>query len=295
MREMQRAETRNIEQGPEVSNLFGMQRTNACDGIYAQYIKNASANNGRIIPVSSVLEEVVDFCKQNLDVNVEAREYLFKQRRLSEEIAEQFKIGYCPSDLSALYKRVNPQKLREIGFIRDAESSQFPSRIIFPVWNQYGELVAIAGRILPKYFTGVRKYYNTLYAKSRILFGMNFALEKIKETSEALVTEGHLDVITSHEFGLTNVVGTCGTAFTFEHMMLLSRYAKRIRLLFDADEAGMKATKRVLGTEYPGVEVDSVSISKNEDLDSYLRKRGVDALKVLLHDDPLQKIRTRLI
>lgn len=245
--------------------------------------------------MSSVLEEVVDFCRQNLDINVEAREYLFEQRRLSKEIAEQFKVGYCPSDLSELYKRVSPQKLREIGFIRDAESSQFPSRIVFPVWNQYGELVAIAGRILPKYFTGARKYYNTLYAKGRTLFGMNFALEKIKETSEALVTEGHLDVITSHEFGLTNVVGTCGTAFTFEHMMLLSRYAKRIRLLFDADKAGMKATKRVLGTEYPGVEVDSVSISSNEDLDSYLRKKGVEALKVLLRNDPLQRIRTRLI
>lgn len=295
MREMQRTETRNIEQRPEVSNLFRVQRANASDRVHAQYVKNASTNDDRIVPVSSVLEEVVDFCRQNLDINVEAREYLFKQRRLSEEIAEQFKVGYCPSNLSALYKRVSPQKLREIGFIRDAESSQFPSRIIFPVWNQYGELVAIAGRILPKYFTGVRKYYNTLYAKSRTLFGMNFALEKIKETSEALVTEGHLDVITSHEFGLTNVVGTCGTAFTFEHMMLLSRYAKRIRLLFDADEAGMKATKRVLGTEYPGVEVDSVSISSNEDLDSYLRKRGVEALKVLLRNDPLQRIRTRLI
>lgn len=292
---MQGTETRSIEQRSEVSSLFRMQRTNASNGIHAQHSKDASANDYRIVPVSSELEEIVDFCKQNLDINAEAREYLFKQRGLSEGIAEHFKIGYCPSDLSALYKRVSPQKLREIGFIRDAESSQFPSRIIFPVWNQYGELVAIAGRILPKYFTGVRKYYNTLYAKSRILFGMNFALEKIKETSEALVTEGHLDVITSHEFGLTNVVGTCGTAFTFEHMMILARYAKKIRLLFDADEAGMKATKRVLGTEYPGVEVDSVSVSNNEDLDSYLRKNGVEALRKLLHgNDPLSKIRSRL-
>lgn len=293
---MQRAEARDIEQRSEVSGMLRMQRANASNGIHAQYSKDASANDYRIIPVSSELEEIVDFCKRNLDVNAEAREYLFKQRGLSEGIAEQFKIGYCPSDLSALYKRVSPQKLREIGFIRDAESSQFPSRIIFPVWNQYGELVAIAGRILPKYFTGVRKYYNTLYAKSRILFGMNFALEKIKETSEALVTEGHLDVITSHEFGLTNVVGTCGTAFTFEHMMILARYAKKIRLLFDADEAGMKATKRVLGTEYPGVEVDSVSVSNDEDLDSYLRKSGVEALRKLLQgNDPLSKIRSRLI
>jgi DNA primase len=95
--------------------------------------------------VSSVLEEIVDFCRQNLDVNAEACEYLFKERGLNKGIVEQFKIGYCPLDLSALYKRVSPQKLREIGFIRDAKSSQFPNRIIFPVWNQYGELVAIAG------------------------------------------------------------------------------------------------------------------------------------------------------
>lgn len=297
MREVQRTKTRSVEQGSEVSDMFRVSRANASDGIHAQYTKDASANNGRIVPVSSVLEEVVDFCRQNLDINAEASEYLFKQRGLSREIAERFKIGYCPSDLSALYKRVSPRELREIGFIRDAQVSQFPNRIIFPVWNQYGELVAVAGRILPKYFTGIKKYYNSLYAKSRVLFGMNFALKSIKETSEVLVTEGHLDVITSHEYGLTNVVGTCGTAFTFEHMMLLSRYAKKVRLLFDADKAGIKATKRVLETEYPGVEVDSVSIDngKGKDLDSYLREDGIEALKGLLRNDFFCKIRAKLV
>lgn len=242
-----------------------------------------------------ILHEIVDFCQEKLDINSRVKDYLFEKRKLTKDSITKFQIGFCPADISELFSKVDAQALREIGFIKDASHNYFSNRIIFPVWNQYNELVAIAGRILPEFFTGKMKYFNTLYSKGKILFGFNFAIPEVIRTSEVFVTEGHLDVVTAFQHNMTNVVGTCGTAFTFDHMMLLSRYAKNIKLLYDADTAGLKGAQRVLGKAYVGVNVQTVIWDKpGEDLDSYLTKYSAEALKRLISNNESELFKIRL-
>lgn len=220
-----------------------------------------------------ILQNIVDFCQKKLEISYEAKSYLAK-RNIDSSSIRTFEIGFCPVNMEDLFTKVDPVHLREIGFIKDASFSWFTNRIIFSVRDQYNKLVAIAGRILPQFFTGKRKYFNTFYLKSRVLYGLNQAIPFIRKTKEALVSEGHIDKITAFRYGINNLVSTCGTAFSFEHAMLLSRYAKVIKVIYDSDNAGITATEKILGKGYQGIEIQPVFLDKDEDVDSYLNKYG---------------------
>jgi len=181
-----------------------------------------------------------------------AREYL-RNRGLSGDVAREFKMGWAPDDWDALSRDlgVSIEMLKEVGlsFINKRGKAQdsFRARILFPIYSDIGEPVAFGGRILPG-STDPAKYKNssetTIYAKSRTLYGLNWAKSEIVTADEVIVCEGYTDVIGFHRAGIKRAVATCGTALTEEHVRLLKRFANKVVLAFDADAAGQGAAER---------------------------------------------------
>ncbi len=181
-----------------------------------------------------------------------ARDYL-RQRGISGEIARQFKLGWAPDEWDALAVGlgVPTDQLQDVGlaFInkRGRPQDSFRARVMFPIFTDAGEAVAFGGRVLPG-STDPAKYKNSsetiIYSKSKTLYGLNWAKQNVVAADEVVVCEGYTDVIGFHRAGLTRAVATCGTALTEDHVRMLKRFASKVVLAFDADQAGQGAAER---------------------------------------------------
>ena len=182
----------------------------------------------------------------------EARDYL-RKRGLAGDVARNFKLGYAPDDWDALCKALGSSAdvLRDtgLGFTNKAGRMQdsFRGRVMFPILTENGDPVAFGGRILPG-SSDPAKYKNssetTIYAKSKTLYGLNWAKNDVVAADQVIVCEGYTDVIGFHRSGVRRAVATCGTALTEDHVRLLKRYASQVVLAFDADAAGQGAAQR---------------------------------------------------
>jgi DNA primase len=182
----------------------------------------------------------------------EARSYL-KARGIGGDIARQFQVGWAPDDWDALSRGVGQPAplLREVGLAflnrRERIQDSFRGRILFPIRNENGEMVAFGGRILPG-SPDPAKYKNSsetaIYAKSKTLYGLSLAKAEIVAANQVIVCEGYTDVIGFHRAGVPRAVATCGTALTEDHVRLLKRFASRVVLAFDADAAGQGAAEK---------------------------------------------------
>jgi DNA primase len=181
-----------------------------------------------------------------------ARDYL-RSRGLSGEVARRFRLGWAPDDWDALARQsgIGGELLRSTGLAftnrRDRMQDAFRARVLFPIFSDNGEAVAIGGRVLPG-SEDPAKYKNSpetpIYSKSKTLYGLNWAKADIAASDQVVVCEGYTDVIGFHRAGVPRAVATCGTAFTQDHVRLLKRYASRVVLAFDADAAGQGAAER---------------------------------------------------
>ena len=181
---------------------------------------------------------------------------LLKKRDITEDIINTYNLGFAPDKFDTLYKTLkndfSDEILEKSGLIIKSSKGtyidRFRNRVIIPIRNENGETVAFGARAVKD--GEAAKYLNSseslIYNKSRILFGMDTALEAIKEQDGIIIMEGYFDVISAQAHGVKNAVGSCGTALTPEHVKLISRYTKsrRIYLSFDTDNAGINATKR---------------------------------------------------
>lgn len=203
----------------------------------------------------TAMEEAVEWYHQRLLTDPAARparDYL-RSRGLAGEIARQFKLGWAPDDWDALSRTAGIEaellRINGLAFTNRAGRMQdsFRARVLFPIFSDVGEPVAIGGRILPG-SADPAKYKNSsetpIYAKSRTLYGLNWAKAAVAAADQAIVCEGYTDVIGFHQAGVPRAVATCGTAFTEEHVRLLKRYASKVVLAFDADAAGQGAAER---------------------------------------------------
>ncbi len=182
----------------------------------------------------------------------EARDYL-RRRGLGGDIARQFQIGWAPDDWDQMSRDlgVGADLLRDTGLAfnnkRNRLQDAFRARVLFPIFTDAGEPVAFGGRILPG-STDPAKYKNSpetvIYAKSRTLYGLNWAKAEIATKGQVIVCEGYTDVIGFHRAGVKRAVATCGTALTEQHVQILKRYASHVVLAFDADNAGQGAADR---------------------------------------------------
>ena len=239
--------------------------------------------------------EATEWFHENLvkgKVGGPARDYL-KKRGIDRRIADDWQIGFAPDSWDAFptwaidrgYRR--PQILQS-GLIKpqdedrpDGEAyDRFRGRIMFPIHNDVGEVIAFSGRVLEKEAEGA-KYLNSpetpLFRKGRVLFGLHKTKRGLIEANCAIVCEGQLDLITVFEAGITNVVAPQGTAFTENQARILKRFVSEVVLCFDADTAGRKAAERSLDALLQNNLVVRVAeMPAGEDPDSVIRHRGKD-------------------
>lgn len=203
------------------------------------------------------LDLAVRFYQQSMVRTPKAVEYVFKKRGLSKEVVQQFRIGYSPVDdelLRALLKRgFKEQDLRDAGLVvtrRGRPSDMFRGRMMVPLADRQGRIVGFTARLVDDQ-PHAPKYINTpqtiLYDKGRQVFGLHLAKEAIRRVGYVVIVEGNLDVVSSHQAGIPQVVAAAGTALTEDHLRSLSRLTNDIRLSFDRDKAGIAATERAIG------------------------------------------------
>lgn len=186
----------------------------------------------------------------------EALEYIFKQRGLDKQTALAFRIGYAPNNGDALTKFLlskgfTADELKKGGLStqRRQLGDMFRGRIMIPLMDATGNVIGFTGRLLED-IPNAPKYLNTpqslIYDKSRHVFGLHLAKDSIRKTKYAVVVEGNMDVVASHQVGVKQTVATAGTAMTEQHLKALVRFTPDIRLSYDQDEAGLKAAERAI-------------------------------------------------
>ena len=214
------------------------------------------------------------------------REYL-KQRGITEETSQTFKLGFAPDSWEALsthlrQKGATQEQLEKSGLVVKKEEGgsydRFRGRLIFPVFDAQGKPVAFGGRTLDP--EGEPKYLNSpetpAYTKGRHLYGLNLTRDEIRRQGFAILVEGYLDLIVPYQFGVRNVVASLGTALTPEQVKLIGRFARKVVVNYDGDRAGVQAAKRAIETILAeDIEVKVLVLPDNADPDDFIRKHGV--------------------
>ncbi len=236
-----------------------------------------------------------------------AREYL-EARGISQDVAERFGIGYAPGDWESLRDAasvhgVEEGILLELGLVKKSENGErvydaFRNRIMFPIESVSGRVLGFGGRIIGKTGKGAPKYINSpespIFHKGATLYGLGWARNHIRKGKAALLVEGFMDVVSLAAVDIGNAVATLGTSLTREHAQLLRSYTTQVRILFDSDPAGLRATFRtadILLSE--GIRATVVTLPDGEDPDSLARSGGADA--VLGHVDQAVDVLDRKI
>ena len=237
--------------------------------------------------------EAAEWFQENLlkrDIGKPARDYL-KQRGIDRPVAKNWQIGYAPDEWDAFLKWAQQRgyqrrQLLQSGLVklRDEEKPEsdvydrFRGRVMFPICNDVGEVIAFSGRLLGKDDEGA-KYINSpetpLFRKGSVLFGLHKSKRALIDANCAIVCEGQLDLITLFEAGIANVVAPQGTAFTEAQARVLKRFVSEVVLCFDADAAGKKAAERSLDALLQNDLIVRVAeMPPGEDPDSLLRRNG---------------------
>ena len=179
-------------------------------------------------------------------------EYVFYKRNLNRWAVSEFKIGYAPGQGKMLYEALKKrgftkEELKTAGLLSAYDNDMFRDRMTVPFVDTGGDIIGFTARIIGK---GEPKYLNTsdtiLFNKSRFIFGLYNAKESIRRNGFVVIVEGNMDVISSHQAGVREAVATSGTAMTDQHLKILSNLTSDIRLAYDGDEAGVKATERAI-------------------------------------------------
>ena len=222
----------------------------------------------------------------------EARNYLYK-RGLTDDVLKHFMIGLAPAERSYLYQRLaddySERDLLDSGLFYLSEDNQFfdtfHNRIIFPLSNDQGKVIAFSGRVWQETDAQTAKYKNS---RATAIFNKSYELyhlERVKKGSgkapEVYLMEGFMDVIAAYRAGIENAVASMGTALTKEHVEHLKRFTQKVIISYDGDKAGQDATAKALN-ELGNVSVQVVQIPDSMDPDEYLQKNSPEDLAYLL-------------
>ncbi len=227
-----------------------------------------------------------------------AREYL-KQRGVQPETIKNFLLGYALPLWDGLLKHLqgrgcSPGEIEQAGLAITREDGKghydrFRDRIIFPIRNLQGKIIAFGGRIygtagqdgsLPKYMNSPE---TPVYTKGHHLYALDKARSGVTQAGGLVIVEGYLDALAAHQVGISNVVATLGTALTPEHLHLVRRFIHKVILVFDPDLAGIRAALRTVDLFISsGVHAQVVMLPGGEDPDSFIKNHGAEAFKDLL-------------
>ena len=243
--------------------------------------------------------EAAKFFFSNLMNNQNAKEY-FLNRGIKEETIKKFGLGFANDSWNSLMfylrkKGINDVLLEEAGLIsvnkeKGRKYDRFRNRVMFPVFDYQGRVIGFGGRVLddskPKYLNSPE---TLVFQKGTNLYGLNFALKHNMSERYFVIVEGYMDLISLHQYGITNVVASLGTALTINQARLLKRYADKVIISYDADMAGQMATLRGLEIlRTAGFDVRVLNIPQGKDPDEYVRSNGKEAfLKLINSAEPL--------
>ena len=251
--------------------------------------------------ILAVLEEATKFFEKELAGVSLARRYI-ASRGISDETVRDWRIGYAPAEWRSLYGY-----LQNLGYERDiimkaglikktvdeARSGEpydvFRDRVIFPLADSNGSIIAFSGRALTK--ETEPKYLNSpdtvLFTKSEVLYGLDKAKDQIRKRDYAVLVEGQIDLVLSHQYGVRNSVASSGTAFTRMHLERLKRLSSRIIIAFDGDPAGEKAAEKasILGISL-GLEVKVANLPEGLDPAEVIRKNSQEWKDILRESLP---------
>ncbi|HOO84306.1 MAG TPA: DNA primase [Prolixibacteraceae bacterium] len=214
----------------------------------------------------------------------------FRERGFRDDTIKKFQLGFCPDqkDLFTQNAQRNGYKmefLEETGLTikrDDWVRDRFSGRVIFPFHNLAGRVIAFGGRIL-KTDPKAAKYLNSpeseIYHKSKVLYGIYFAKNAIARTDKCFLVEGYTDVLSMHQAGIENVVASSGTSLTADQIRLVKRFTNNITIIYDGDQAGIKASLRGIDMVLEeGINVKVVPLPDGEDPDSFARSMNATAL-----------------
>ncbi len=236
----------------------------------------------------TAMDDALQFFQEQLSKSGPGKEYL-ERRGIDAESVKSWELGYAPDIGEALVQHLkrkgHPMDECKALFLIDQRTDgsyydKFRGRLIFPIRDERGDLVAFGGRLLGD---GNPKYINSsdtpLYRKSRVLYGMYRAKDALNATRRAVLTEGYLDVIACQRAGVTGALASLGTALSEDHAKLLRRWVDEVVILYDSDAAGQKAAERaidILGAE--GLAVRIALMPEGDDPDTLLKKEGPGAV-----------------
>lgn len=278
---------------------------------YVTAVRMLAERSGITIPDENIPESSKDVSRQRiLDMNREAakffhaslldkktgdeaRHYLLEERKLSMAVVNHFGLGYAPNSFGAVHDHLKKAGFTDeemiTGFLcgrgkNNSVYDYFRNRIIFPIIDVSGNVVAFGGRVMDN---SLPKYLNTsdtpAFKKSKNLFALNFAKEKCADM--LILCEGYMDVIALHAAGFEFAVATLGTAITQEQARIFSRYTKKVVISYDNDEAGQRAADKAFKyLQEVGLDVKILRMSGAKDPDEYIKKFGSEKFSGLLND-----------
>ncbi|MGB4849287.1 MAG: DNA primase [Saprospiraceae bacterium] len=218
----------------------------------------------------------------------------FEERAFRTKTIENFGLGYASQTAdgltsAALKAGFTKEILQRAGLMTQNDGDFFRHRVIFPIFNISGKVIAFAGRQLqnnkrsPKYINSPE---TEIYQKRKVLYGLFHAKKAIRDENNCFLVEGYTDVISLHQAGIENVVASSGTSLTPDQIRLIKRYAERITVLYDSDPAGIKAAMRGLDLILEeGIDVKLVLLPKDEDPDSFVQKSGMSGFKDFINQN----------
>ncbi len=237
--------------------------------------------------------EAARYFFSNLQKDKNAKEY-FTNRGMKEVTIKRFGLGYAKDGWQNLRmylkkKGFNEALMLEAGLVIRSQKGtiydRFRNRVMFPVFNIKGEVIGFGGRVLddskPKYLNSPE---TLVFQKGTNLYGLNFAIKNKIEDRYFIIVEGYMDLISLHQYGITNVVASLGTALTVNQARLLKRYADKVIISYDADVAGQTATLRGLEIlKEAGFDVRVLQIPQGKDPDEFVRSNGREAFLKLVN------------
>ena len=274
---------------------------------YVEAVKLLAQRGGLEMPEDKGYHKTAELKKRILEINRETANFYYRQlvsgsdkrglkyffdRKLKPETIKKYGLGYAPASWDGLSKHLSSlgytdnemiaANVRTISKNNKNVFDTFRERVIFPIIDLRGNIIAFGGRALGD---GIPKYLNTgdtpVFKKSRNLFSMNFA--KNSPVKKIILAEGYMDVIAINQAGFENVVATLGTALTPEQARLLRQYADEVVISYDSDDAGQKATARAINLLGDvGINTRIIKIENAKDPDEYIKKFGAQRFKMLI-------------
>ena len=291
----------NIDFITATRKLASMYNIEIADNEKDKYTKDLKS---QLLKINSL---ALNFFQQNLNSSngEKIKQYLI-DRNFNQSTIDTFNLGYSGTSPKALLEtlqknNLNANALKQSGLFYESDKGyfdRFRSRLIFPINDKSGNIIAFAGRIVDNN-QNIAKYINSpetpIYNKSKTFYGLDKASDSIRKNKFVVIVEGYFDLMRLYQNGLSNVVAISGTSFTDQHASIIKQYTENIFIAFDGDIPGIKSA---IKTGYilikNSISPKIILIPKNQDPDDYVQENGLDAF-IQIKDNSLSVLNTHFI